>query len=530
MTYHKSQQHLGLNGLAKRRGSAVVLGAAAAVAVLSGCSVANSGAAAGPANAAPDTVRIVLPEEPPTLDPCMNSQSSTGRVTRANITEGLTFRDPSTSEVEPMLATDWEQTGKTTWTFNLREGVQFQDGSPFDAKAVASSIERVLKPALSCDVAAQFFGEISLTPTVVDDHTIEIETSSPDPILPLRISYIGIVPASTDPEERVREVVGTGPYKVGTWDAGTRLTLERFDGYWGDKPDFASVEYSWRTEADIRSAMVETGEADVATTLTPQEKDKKNAVVFETNETAYLRLDPTKAPMDDMRVRQAIDYALDRDGLLASVFGGVGTTASQIVPDSVIGHNSNIAPTSYDMAKAQELVRAAKADGVPVENEITLIGRNNIYPNATQAMEVVQAALTEAGLNVKIEMLDVNAWLEYALRPFPEGAGPTILQGQHGNQAGDASFTMVNNYGSKGGQSTYGTAELDSLIKEAESASGEERQAAFEKALAYQHDQIVRDAVLVRVGGVIAVSDRVAYEPDSATYDEMRVADMKPKG
>jgi peptide/nickel transport system substrate-binding protein len=276
--------------------------------------------------------------------------------------------------------------------------------------------------------------------------------------------------------------------------------------------------------------MVESGEADVATTLTPQDKDKKGAVVFQTNETAYLRLDPTQAPMNDVRIRQAIDFAMDREGLLSSVFGGVGEVASQLVPEGVVGHNSAIAPTKYDIAKAKQLVQEAKADGVPVDTQITLVGRNNIYPNATEAMEIVQSALTEAGLNVKIQMLDVNAWLEYALRPFAGNSEATILQGQHGNQAGDASFTMANNYGSKGGQSTYGTPELDELITQAESAPAEERQAKFEKAIQYQHDKVVRDAVLVRVGGVIAVSDSVAYEPDSATYDEMRVAEMKRKG
>ena len=502
------------------------IAAGAAALMLTSCGVPST-APNGGSDAS--TVRIVLPEEPPTLEPCMNPQSSTGRVVRGNITEGLTFRDPATSEVKPMLATEWHQDSPDTWVFTLREGVKFHDGSDFNAEAVAATIKRDLDPALACDVVPQYFGEISLTTSVVDEHTIEIKTSAVDPILPLRISFVGITPTSTDTKAKVREAVGTGPYQFAKWDAGTRLTLDRFDDYWGEKPDFAKVDYVWRSEASIRTAMVESGEADVATTLTPQDKDKAGAVVFQTNETAYLRMDPTQAPLDDIRVRQAVNYAIDRASLLDSVFGGVGEIASQLVPEGVVGHNADIKPYEFDIDKAKDLIAEAKADGVAVDTPITLIGRNGIYPNATEAMEVVQAELAEIGLNVKIEMLEVNAWLEYLLRPFPAGIGATILQAQHGNQAGDASFTMSNNYGSDGGQSTYGTDALDKLIRDAETASDADRQAAFAKALKYQDDEIVRDAVLFRVGGVIAVSPRISYTPDSATYDEMRVAEMRLK-
>jgi peptide/nickel transport system substrate-binding protein len=500
-------------------------GGLTSVVVVAGMAVGLSGCGASSSTDSADMLRIVLPAEPPTLDPCMNSQTSTGIVSRENITEGLTFRDPTTSEVKPLLATKWEQTDPQTWTFTLRDGVKFQDGSPFDADAVVASIQRTLEPKLSCDVAGQFFGEVKPTASAVTPTTVEIKTNIPDPILPLRISFIGITPKNTDPASRVRQPIGTGPYKIASWNAGTDLTLDRFDQYWGDKPAFPKARYVWRSEDSVRANMVQNNEADIATFLSANQKDAKGALTFSTNQVAYLRTDPTQAPMNDLRVRQAMDFAIDRAGLIGAVFGGVGEPASQIVPPGFIGHDDKLAPTPYDPEKAKALVAEAKAAGVPVDQPITFIGRNDIYPHADQAAEVIQSQLEAAGLKVDIKMLDVTNWLQYALRPFVPNMGPTLLQGQHGNQGGDASFTMANNYGSQGHQSTYGTPELDALITTAEQATGQQRQDEFAQALDLQHE-IVRDVVLIDVGGVMALSPKVSYKPDIATQDEMRLADI----
>ncbi len=518
-----------------RRALAALVAGVAAIATMTACGPVGggdggAGGGTGGGDVADDTVRIVLPEEPPTLEACQGSQSSTGRVSRQNIAEGLTFRDPTTSEVTPLLATEWEQGDGDSWTFTLRDGVTFQDGSPLTADAVVNSINRTMDPAMACDVAGQFFVGYDVKASKIDDSTVEVTTGAADPILPLRISFIGIVSEDTSATEKVREPIGTGPYMIDDWKAGTKLTLKRYDDYWGDAPDFATVEYVWRSETSTASAMVDTGEADIATQLTPADADADNAVTFQTNETAYMRFDTSAEPLDDMRIRQAINYAIDRQGILDSVFGGVGEIAAELVPEGVVGHNPDIEPFPFDVDKAKDLVAEAQADGVNVDAPIVIIGRNGIYPRASEAMEVVQAQLAEIGLNVKVEMMDVNAWLEFLVRPFADADGAVMLQGQHGNQAGDASFTMRGNYGTEGGQSTSGTPELDKLISEAEAASGDERQAAFEKALAYQNDEDLGGAVMVRVGGVIKDDDRVDYEPDSATYDEMRVADMHIAG
>lgn len=507
-------------------GTRRALGASIALAALLGTQACAMDTAATGSPESADTLRIVLKEEPPTLETCQGSQNSTGLVTRSNIAEGLTSRDATTGELDPALATAWEQTADNTWTFTLREGVKFHDGSAFDAEAAAFSIERALLPEMACDVAGQFFGDHKITTEVLDATTLEVTTAVPDPILPLRLAFVGIVPATTDNTAKVREPIGTGPYQLKEWQAGTSLSLERFGDYWGEAPDFGTVEYVWRSEGTIRAAMVTNNEADVAITLAPEDGAGDSAVQYNTNEVTYMRMDAGIAPLDDRRVREAVNYAIDNESLLASIFAGQGQLATQLVPEGVIGHNPDIEPWPYDMDRAKQLIAEAKADGVPVDEKITIIGRTGFYPKADEAMEVVQNALTEAGLNVELQMGDVNTWLQHLLRPVPTDFGPRLLMGMHGNQAGDASFTMPNNLGSEGAQSSYGTAELDTMIAAGEVASDQERQDAFAKALAYQNDEIVRDAMMVQVGATLALSPKVDYEPTTATGDEMRVADM----
>ncbi|AXK33531.1 peptide ABC transporter substrate-binding protein [Streptomyces armeniacus] len=498
---------------------------AVGVLLTGGCTVANSGSAAGA-----DTAQVVLPEEPPTLEPCDASLTATGRVVRSNITEPLAERVPKTGELEPKLATGWKQTSPTTWRFTLRKGVTFHDGSAFDAKDAAFSVRRTVDSGIECNVDGYVFGDSEITATPVDGTTLQVTSEEPDPILPLRLSFVEMVPTSTDAKAKVREPVGTGPYRIDTWNQGINLRLDRYDGYWGKAPDYAAALYTWRAEGSVRAAMISSGEADVAVGLAPADGAGEHAVEYPNNETSYLRMDAGKAPLDDLRVRQAINYAIDRKGLVASVFAGLGKPAGQLVPDGVTGHNPDIKAWPHDKQRAKSLIDEARSDGVPVDKKITIIGRNGIYPKAAEAMEVVQSALSEAGLKVEVKMLDVNAWTEYLLRPFPRDAGPTLLQAQHGNQAGDAAFTMDQIYGSKGAQSSYGTPGLDERIQRAERAAGRDRETGFADALAYQGEKVVRDAVLAHMTGIIALAPDVTYVPDSASGDEMHLAEIHPAG
>ncbi|MBG6093791.1 ABC transporter substrate-binding protein [Actinomadura viridis] len=505
--------------------AALALAALGALAAGTGCTVANSDSLTGGADGA---LQIVLQQEPPTLEPCESSLTSTGVVVRSNITEPLIERDPVSGALQPLLATEWKSEGDRTWTFKLRQGVTFQDGSPFDSADAAFSIERAVGSKLGCNVDGYVFADSKLEVATPDPATLTVTTAEPDPILPLRLSFLEIVPTGTDTRAKVREPVGTGPYRISKWDTGISLRLDRYDGYWGAKPAYPAVRYVWRAESSIRAAMVTSGEAGIATGIGPEDGAGDLGVPFPNNETTALRMDGNVAPLNDVRVRRAVNYAIDKNGIVRSLFLKLGEPAGQLVADGVVGHNPAIAAWPYDPAKARALVAEARAAGVPVQTPITLIARNAQFPKVAETAEVIQEALGQAGLNVRIRMLDTAAHLEYQLRPFVRDAGPTLLLIMHGNQAGDAGFTTSQYLVSDGPQSQFGTPALDDMVAKADRTTGAERARAFGEVLAYQNEHVVQYAHIAHMRGLLGIARDVRYKPNSATTDELRLAEVRP--
>ncbi len=190
----------------------------------------------------------------------------------------------------------------------------------------------------------------------------------------------------------------------------------------------------------------------------------------------------TEPPLDDIRVRQAINYAIDREGITSSLFGDDSEVASQLVPSGIVGHDDSLEPFPYDVDKAEQLLAEAKADGVDLSPQIRLIGRTAQFPKIEEAIQVIQKELSDLGLNVKIEMMDTAGTVEVQQRPFPADTGPYLLMIQHGNQAGDAAFSMDQYLLSNGFQSSGGTPALDKEITTAEAKSGEARQARWRRS------------------------------------------------
>ncbi len=500
--------------------------ASVAVLGLSGCTVANTDD--GGAAAATDSVRVVLSQEPPTLEACESNLTSTGVVVRSNVTEPLIERNPQSGELEPKLATEWKATSDTEWTLKLREGVNFQDGTPFNAEAAAFTIERAVNSKLGCNVEGYVFGDADLAVKAVDATTLTVTTPEPDPILPLRLSFLEVVPTSTSSMEKVREPIGTGPYKIDTWDAGQKITLSSWDGYWGDKPAYAKAEYQWRSESSVRAAMVTSGEADVAMGLSPDDNIGDLGVDYPNNETVALRMDANEAPLNDIRVRQAVNFAIDKEGIVSSLYQGKHQVAAQLVPEGIVGHNSELKGWPFDLDKAKSLVAEAKADGVDTSAQISLVVRSAQFPKITELAQVLQEQLSQAGLNVKLKMLETSQHLTYQVRPFPEDEGAVALMTQHGNQAGDAAFTVDQYMLSTGAQSYFGTPAFDAMIKKADAASGDERKKEFENIFAYQNDKVVQFAHISHQTGIVGLAKSLSYKPNSSSGDELRISEMTP--
>jgi len=494
-----------------------ILGAVSAFAVLG---VALSGTAFADEDAA---VTIVLSEELDLVEPCQASRSNIGRVIKQNVAETLTEINPVDGSVTPRLATEWEQVDDLTWRFTLRDGVSFHDGAPLNAEAVIYAIQRTMDETLDCEVRTKFFGNIALEPTAVDDLTIEIKTDSPVPILPTMMGTFTIVSPNTPMGEPTREPVGTGPYTFESWSPGENIVLLRNADYWGEQPAVEKATYVWRTESAVRAAMIAAGEADIAANIAVQDAtDPEMDFSYPNSETSRLRIDTTRPPLDDIRVRKALNLAFDRDAVRGTVFSPDVIPATQLVVPSINGHNPDLKAWSYDLAEAKQLLDEARADGVPVDDEITLLGRINIYPNATEIMEVLQA--TDAGLNVKLQMMEVAEWVDILTKPYAEDRGPVVQQSQHDNNNGDAVFTVYNKYHSEGAQSTIGDPTLDDVITRAGEASGEERQKLFQDGFRMINDEIVADVPMFHMVGYTRVGPRVSFQPDISTNSELHLA------
>jgi len=517
----------------RRRGTraAAVTAGIASIALLASCSVANSEPQGGDGGGGTDeTLRVVLPQEPPTLEACDANLTSTGVVVRSTVTEPLVERNPSTGELEPLLATEWEQTGDTEWTFSVREGVTFQDGTPFDAEAAAYSIDRAVNGDLGCNVEGYIFGDDDLVVEATDATTLTVTTPAPDPILPLKLSFIEIVSPETSNTEFVREPIGTGPYAIGEWEAGTKLTLDRNDDYWGDAPEFAAVEYQWRSEGTVRAAMITSGEADIALGLSAEDGIGDLGVSYPNNETIALRFSGQTAPLDDIRIRQAINYAIDREEIVSSLFPDGDKVAAQLIPEGIVGFNSELEPWPFDVEKATSLVEEAKADGVPVDTQITMPVRTAQFPKVSELGEVLREQLAAIGLNVDLRMVDTTQHLQYQLSPFVTNEGPIAMLVQHGNQAGDAQFTVEQYMLTGAAQAEFGDPGLDELINEARNLTDEERQVAYEDVFAYERENVVALAPIAHQTVMLGLSDRVQYEPNSSTGDELRIKEVTLAG
>src|SRR5690606_15460692 len=201
---------------------------------------------------------------------------------------------------------------------------------------VKHSFDRVMSDKNSCE-SERYFGGMTITASVVDDNTVDFKADPAQPILPLLLSLVTIVPEET-PLEFVREPIGTGPYKLTDWTPGQQIVLTARDDYWGEAPQVTEATYVFRTDPSVRAAMVQTGEADLSPSIS--EIDATNPATdfsYLDSETVYLRIDHNIEPLNDVRVRRALNMAIDREAFLGTLVPQGAVLATAIVPPPTLG-------------------------------------------------------------------------------------------------------------------------------------------------------------------------------------------------
>jgi peptide/nickel transport system substrate-binding protein len=334
-----------------------------------------------------------------------------------HIYDRLLDRDAKTFKPKPMLATGWKIVNDTTWEFALRQGVKFHNGEPFTAASVKATFDYALDPASKSHyAAAAYWGPIKEV-QVVNDHTVRFVTKQPWPNLIDHASLTNalIMPARAlkdlGPAKLAEKPVGTGPFRFVEWRRDERLVLERNPDYWQGPADVARVTFRFIPEFSARLAALLSGEIDIMKdvpphTLEPVERSGRakirSTVSSRINYLALVALKP--GPMQDVRVRRAMNHAVNVDELITQVLRGHATRmCGPLAPANV-----DYGPAEcyrHDPARAQALFKEAGVD--PLKLTLTLDTPSGRYPLDKDVSLAIAAQLQRLGIKTNVV---VNEW------------------------------------------------------------------------------------------------------------------------
>lgn len=357
--------------------------------------------------------------DPTDIDPRSNYDGA-GVALLGQLYETLTHYNPpgSDPEISPELAVSWESNDDATeWTFQLREGVTFHDGEPFNAEAVKILVENVRDGELATSWVFGAIAEIE----VVDEHTVKFINAFPAKLDLIFSSAFGAWMVSpkaleNDPQWfQEGNSAGTGPYKITDREPGTRIVLSHHEDYWGGWNDnkFDTIAFEIVPDAATREQMIRSGDADLTYDLdfdniaSLQEADGVNVFVEESYNNQFIMLNNAKPPLDNPLVRQALVASYPYQEVLDNMMGGLATAAGGAIPQSMWGADKG-AIVTQDLEKAKELLaEAGMADGFELE-----YWAYDGIPRNEQIGEIWGPALRELNIELKITTIDFNAAME----------------------------------------------------------------------------------------------------------------------
>ena len=408
------------------------------------------------------------------------------------------FKLTPEGDIAPHLAASYDiNDDGTVVTLALREGVSFHDGTPFNAEAVKLNIERMQNPELAHAFATLVSKIVEVRAS--GEFTVELVLNEPfAPLLPhLTHSSMGMMAPSSFADEAVYErPVGTGPFKLGSWVRGQELVVLRNDNYWGEKPALDSITFRPIPEGTTRLSLVETGEAHVATHVPPQHVERIDAlpgvsvVKADSMRTIYIFFNHASEPFTDVRLRQAINYAIDKEAIVDFVLGGAGRISDTALAPGVFGYTP-VGVYEYNPERAKELLAEA---GFPNGLELTLHSPTGRYMQDIQIAEAVQSYLADVGIKATIQTLEWASYLADIGRPKEEAIVQLGLMGW-GVSTGDADQGLFNVlHGSQhtptgSNRSFYDNAEFNALLERGRvEVDVEARKAIYADALQVAYD------------------------------------------
>jgi peptide/nickel transport system substrate-binding protein len=415
----------------------------------------------------------------------------------AHVVETLFHLTPE-GKVEPLLAESYRLAPDgRSMTIRLRRGVRFHDGTPLDAQAVKWNFDFFLNPENRIPFRTILLGAVSAV-EVVDRYTVRLVLSRP--FVPLLIhlthNFLGIhSPAAVERaggmrpptgEPYGRAPVGTGPYRFKEWVRGDRIVLERNPDYWGTPPLLDHIVWRVIPDAGARVLALEAGQIDVAVRIPPRETarlsvnralrvDRTGSV-----RTIFIGLNAQRRPFNDVRVRQAVNYAVNKRAIVQTILGGAARVSDAPISPGVWGY-APIMTYPQDVAKARQLLAEA---GYPGGLTVTLHHPTGRYVEDAPVAAAVQAQLREAGITARLVTMEWATYLSVTNRPVDQTDIEMFMLGW-GTVTGDADYGLYSLFHSSQwapagfNRSFYKNAQVDELLDQARSEINAEKRAAM---------------------------------------------------
>lgn len=456
------------------------------IAVLLATSCLSMGTAA---MAAKDTLIVANVYDAKSMDPIVsNDVASAGMCTHVyNNLVGLTFEN----EVIPQLATKWEQIDPKTFKFFLREGVKFHNGEPFTADDVVYSVERAQSPL---GAGMKQYSDPVDRVEKIDDHTVVFHLKYPYTPFLMTLSHMWASIVNKKAVEAAGDTygmnpVGTGPFKFVSWAKNDRITLERFDDYWGDKPSYKTLVMRSIPESNSRTIALESGDVDIAYQISPLDikriEENPGLAIHRVDTTAitYMGINVTKPLLSDERVRRAIYYALDVPTIHEAAWHGVGSVPIAPISPAILYSSKDLPQYSLNVEKSKALLAEAGVK-LPIKLEIW----SNELQQRQDMAQMIQAYLQAVDIHAEIKVLEWGAYLS----GLEEKKHDLFLLGWSASVPDPdvALFGVLAEAGASN-YSFFADKVLDDLLnKGRQLPDGEDRRAVYEEAQKRVHEMV----------------------------------------
>lgn len=510
---HKRQEAIQSNGAARLTRRAFVyrfgLGTAG---LLVACTQTSSPTAPKPSTgqaAGTGRVTVALPSDVLTLDPSKDTSPVSLNVFK-NVFDQLTDIR-SDGSIGPLLAESWNSSDGVTWTFKLREAT-FHNGAKVTADDVLWTFETVMadskSPVRAYTVAIDKVQKI-------DDRTIRFVNKYPFSAFPRQVSLISIMPREAyqtmGPDQFARKPVGSGPYKVVSWNKDDRLELEAFAQYHAGAPSIKSVIFRPVPSDGSRVAGLESGDLDIVALLPPPEVPRLRNVrglrveLVESNRNLYLGLNVNNPPLNNLKLRQAMDAAINREQISKELLGGLGKPVGQPVASKVFGYDPNLQPTKYDPNRARQLLQEA---GFPGGVDVVFQYPSNRYAFGNEVAQAVAGQLGSVGIRVKLEAMEYAAffplWIGKKLNAMHMFSfGPSIM---------DADLPLQSLY-EKSGRGYWQSEQVDRLFEKQRGQANDKERLATIHEIWKQSNEFVPYVWLYTEIQAYGIRDRVDWKP-----------------